>query len=159
MGCLVEAYGDPAIRRWHVRSMNEAEALQWVAERSDRWRAETGVDWAIVDRGSVVGRIGFRELDLAEGRGEAAFWVLSRARRRGIAVRALRAATGWMFTQAGFHRLELMHSTDNDASCRVARRAGYRLEATQRERVLHADGWHDMHLHVRLADDPDLDDG
>ncbi len=38
-GRLVEAYGDPGIQRWHVRSMNEAEALEWVAERERRWMA------------------------------------------------------------------------------------------------------------------------
>lgn len=66
VGRLVEAYSDPAIQRWHVRSMNEAEAFEWVTERSHRWTAETGVDWAVVDRDLVIGRVGFRALDLTE---------------------------------------------------------------------------------------------
>jgi [ribosomal protein S5]-alanine N-acetyltransferase len=119
-GRLVEAYADPAIRRWHVRSMDEAGAL-----------------------------------DLAAGRGEAAFWVLPDARGRGVAVRALHAATAWMFGEAGFHRLELVHSTLNEASCRVAHWTGYRFEGTQRGQGLHEDGWHDMHLHARLTTDPE----
>jgi [ribosomal protein S5]-alanine N-acetyltransferase len=152
---LVEAYGDPAIQRWHVRSMDEAEARAWVGAKTAQWAAETAVDWAVVERDRVVGRVGFRDLDLAQGRGEAAFWVLPSARGRGVAVRALRAATAWMFGDAGFHRLELKHSTLNDASCRVAQRAGYGLEGTQRGQGLHADGWHDMHLHARLRTDPE----
>lgn len=159
VGRLVEAYSDPAIQRWHVRSMNEAEAFEWVTERSHRWTAETGVDWAVVDRDLVIGRVGFRALDLTEGRGEAAYWVLPSARGRGVAVRALRAATAWMFTRVGFHRLELMHSPDNEASCRVAHRAGYRFEGTQRQQGLHADGWHDMHVHARLEADLDSLEG
>jgi RimJ/RimL family protein N-acetyltransferase len=154
-GRLVEAYADPAIRRWHVRSMDEAGALDWVAQRARRWGAETGVDWAVVERGLVIGRVGFVSLDLAAGRGEAAFWVLPDARGRGVAVRALVAATAWMFGDAGFHRLELKHSTLNEGSCRVARRAGYRFEGTQRGQGLHTDGWHDMHLHARLRTDPE----
>ena len=152
-GCLVEAYGDPGIQRWHVRSMNEAEALEWVAERERRWMAEEGVDWAVVERELVVGRVGFGSLELAEGRGEAAFWVMPSARGRGLAVRALSAAAAWMFGEAGFHRLELKHSTHNEASCRVAETAGYRFEGIQRQQGLHADGWHDMHLHARLRTD------
>jgi [ribosomal protein S5]-alanine N-acetyltransferase len=152
-GPLVEAYGDPGIQRWHVRSMTEAEAVEWIAERERRWLAEAGVDWAVVERGDVVGRVGFGSLQPAEGRGEAAFWVMPDARGRGVAVRALGAATAWMLGDAGFHRLELRHSTHNQASCRVAEKAGYRFEGIQRQHGLHADGWHDMHLHARLRTD------
>jgi ribosomal-protein-alanine N-acetyltransferase len=152
---LVEAYGDPAIQRWHARSMNEPEALDWIEERARRWMTETGVDWAVVGRDAVVGRVGFHQLDLVQGRGEAAYWVMPSARGRGVAVSALRAATAWMFTHLGFHRLELMHSPRNEGSCRVAEKAGYRLEGTLRDQVLHADGWHDMHLHACLESDAD----
>ena len=37
---------------------------------------------------------------------------------------------------------------------RVAEHAGYPLEGTKRRESLHRDGWHDMHLHARLAGDP-----
>jgi RimJ/RimL family protein N-acetyltransferase len=53
--------------------------------------------------------------------------------------------------------LELTHSTVNPVSCRVAVSAGYRLEGTKRRAGLHADGWHDMHLHARLVDDPPVE--
>jgi RimJ/RimL family protein N-acetyltransferase len=150
---LVEAYRDPAIQRWHARSMTEDDASEWVTARSDRWAHETGADWAVVEDDVLLGRVGFRALDLNEGHGEAAYWVLPSARGRGIAVRALRAVTAWMFTHAGFHRLELRHSTRNEASCRVAHKAGYVFEGTMRRQTLHADGWHDMHLHARLQTD------
>jgi RimJ/RimL family protein N-acetyltransferase len=152
---LVEAYSDPEIQRWHVRSMNEAEAIRWIDERHAGWEAETAIDWAVVDDEMVVGRVGFRALDLVDGRAEAAYWVLPYARGRGIAVRALRAATRWALSDAGFHRLELMHSPENATSCRVGCEAGYVPEGTRRQAVLHVDGWHDMHVHVRLAGDTD----
>jgi RimJ/RimL family protein N-acetyltransferase len=58
----------------------------------------------------------------------------------------------WAIHQLGLHRLELEHSTRNPASCRVAEKAGYPLESTKRSQGLHADGWHDMHLQVRLEE-------
>jgi RimJ/RimL family protein N-acetyltransferase len=58
----------------------------------------------------------------------------------------------WAFA-FGLHRIEVHHSTRNPASCRVAERAGYPLEGTKRSQALHTDGWHDMHLHARLATD------
>jgi [ribosomal protein S5]-alanine N-acetyltransferase len=150
---VVEAYGDPAIQKWHARSMTEPEALSWVMSWSERWTAETGACWAVTDEELLVGRVGLRTVDLTEGAGEAAYWVMPDARGRGVATRALRAATAWMFTHVGLHRIELLHSTGNQASCRVANQSGYGYEGTKRRQALHADGWHDMHLHARLRDD------
>lgn len=55
-------------------------------------------------------------------------------------------------TIESLHRLELEHAVDNTASCRVALKAGYAYEGTRRSAALHADGWHDMHLHAHLQD-------
>jgi RimJ/RimL family protein N-acetyltransferase len=41
----------------------------------------------------------------------------------------------------------------NTASCRVAGKAGFRLEGTLRSALLHTDGWHDMHLHGRTGEE------
>ncbi|MGI8505603.1 MAG: GNAT family N-acetyltransferase [Solirubrobacteraceae bacterium] len=152
------AYSQPDIQRWHARSMDELEAEEWVRSRSDRWQEEKGADWAITDESGVIGRIGLTHLYLAEGLGEVVYWVLPEARGRGVATRALCAMTDWAFDQLGLHRLELKHSTENLASCRVAQIAFYGFEGTKREEALHPDGWHDMHLHARLAGDarPDL---
>ena len=37
---------------------------------------------------------------------------------------------------------------------RVAAKAGFTAEGTLRSALLHADGWHDMHLHARVLGDP-----
>ncbi|OEJ33089.1 GNAT family N-acetyltransferase [Streptomyces subrutilus] len=42
---------------------------------------------------------------------------------------------------------------DPAADCAVATKAGYPLECTMRGALLHADGWHDEHLHARLRTD------
>lgn len=96
-----------------------------------------------------------RSVNLDEGQGEVAYWVLPEARGRGVAPRALQAMSTWLFDHVGLHRLELAHSTRNTASCRVATKAGYLLEGTKRQQTLHGDGWHDMHLHARVQGDSD----
>lgn len=144
------AYRDPDIQKWHVRTMTRQESVTWVHEQSVRWAAETGAGWAVADGLTVVGRVGFRTLDLAEGAAETAYWVTPEARRRAIAARALNSVVNWLMHEVGFHRVTLDHAVFNTASCRVAARAGFALEGTARQQVLHADGWHDMHLHARL---------
>jgi len=61
--------------------------------------------------------------------------------------------TAWCFETLRLHRVELCHATANVASCRVARYAGFAVEATKRGEGRHADGWHDMHVHARLDTD------
>lgn len=150
---VVAAYADPAIRRWHCRSMSDEEARDWLASWPRRWRSETGAGWAVLDAGAVAGQISLRWLDLVEGLAEVSYWVLPGARGRRIAPRALSAVTAWSFETLGVHRVEVCHSMANVASCRVAQRAGFAAEGTKRGEARHADGWHDMHLHARLDND------
>jgi RimJ/RimL family protein N-acetyltransferase len=150
---VVAAFADPAIQRWHCRSLNPDEAREWITQWEPRWRSETDAGWAITEDDRVVGQIGLRHIDLAEGLAKISYWVLPEARGRRLAPRALAALTGWGFSELGLHRLELSHSTANTASCRVAEQCGYLLEGTRRGEARHADGWHDMHAHARLATD------
>jgi RimJ/RimL family protein N-acetyltransferase len=59
----------------------------------------------------------------------------------------------WAFDTLGLERLEIVHSTQNEASCPVALRAGFQKEGIKRHLQIHADGFHDMCLHSRLKDD------
>lgn len=151
---LADAYRDPEIQRWHTRSMTELEARDWIAVCASEWAAETGAHWAVVDDDTLVARMAVTRLDLARGAAEASYWVVPSARGSGVAPRALRTVTRFMFDHVGLQRIELVHSTRNRPSCRVAEQVGYGLEGTMRRQALHTDGWHDMHLHARLRDDP-----
>lgn len=151
---LVRAYDDPDIYRWHCRSLSRADAESWVSHELERWQQDRGSSWAITQNGSLCGRVGIGGVRLDEGRAGVTYWVLRAARGQGVAPLALGAVVDWVFAAAGFHRLELHHSTLNDASCRVVTKAGFAVEGTKRAEALHLDGWHDMHAHAILADDP-----
>ena len=153
---LVLAYADPGIQRWHRRSLDEDEAAATIRTWQGAWATETGASWAVTDPdrgGSVVGRVAFRELDLADGFAEVGYWVLPSARGHGVATHAVRTLCRWAFDVAGLQRIELQHSVHNTASCRVASAAGFVAEGTLRASVLHNDGWHDMHVHGRVRSD------
>ena len=126
----------------------------WIDSWSSRWNQESGGGWAIATASGVLGQISLRRLNLMDGVGEVSYWVIPAARGARVASRALCALSEWVFDQLNLHRLEVTHSTMNPSSCRVAENAGYRLEGTKRREGLHTDGWHDMHLHARLIDDP-----
>lgn len=151
---VVAAYSDPGIRQWHARSMDEDEALAWIDAWPTRWRQESDCGWAVTGQGGVLGQISLRGVRLDAGTAGISYWVLPQARGRRVAQRAVAAVTAWSFDVLGLHRIEISHSTLNQASCRVAERAGYRAEGVKRSEALHADGWHDMHSHARISTDP-----
>ncbi|RAJ55300.1 RimJ/RimL family protein N-acetyltransferase [Streptomyces sp. PsTaAH-130] len=150
------AFQDPLMHRFHGRSCaSEAEATGWIAQWRRAWAGEREPQWAVVAEGTgrLLGRVALRQIELADGSAELAYWTVADARGRDVATRSAGALTRWAFEEIGFHRLELMHSTANEASCRVAAKAGFAPEGTRRKAYLHLDGWHDMHLHARVRGD------
>jgi RimJ/RimL family protein N-acetyltransferase len=152
---FLAAYRDPEIRHWHTRQPASADQVrEWFARYGQDWAREMGAHWAVTrGGGEVLGRIAMRGMDLDDGVAECAYWVLPAARGAGVASQALTAVSRWALGEAGFHRLELNHSTRNQASCRVAAKAGFLLEGTKRSDAVHSDGRHDMHLHARVRGD------
>jgi len=143
---VVRAYQDPDIQRWHVRTMSEREAAEWVASWSRKWAEETGAGWAVCDDEGLLARMGLRALSLAEGVREVAYWVLPEARGRSVAASR----------PAGCERVAVRprgatpdRTGALDAQHRVlpsSGQGGIRARGSQ-------DGWHDMHLHARVQGD------
>ena len=155
-GAVIGAFAAADIQQWHMRRIDgQAEALDWIASWAGRWQANTDASWAVTlppdDR--AFGYASLRTLLPAEATAQVSYWVLPAARGTGAAARAARAVTRWGFETLGLHRIYLTHSVANVPSCRVAAQAGFPLEGTLRDYMLHADGWHDVHMHARLAAD------
>jgi RimJ/RimL family protein N-acetyltransferase len=93
--------------------------------------------------GVPLGRVGLG-LDGA-GAGQVGYWMAPAARGRGVATTALRALCGWGFGVLGLGLIEWRAEVGNVASRRVAEKAGFRVEATLRRRLVHrgvrVDAW------------------
>lgn len=151
---VLEAFTDPAICYWHARTASSVEEVgTWIASWVADWSGAVHAHWAVAnsETNALLGTISLKAMDLRDGQAGVAYWTMPNARGKTVAPRAAAAVTGWAFDELGFHRLQLTHSVDNAPSCRVAVKAGFPLEGTKRSAALHADGWHDMHLHARLA--------
>ena len=151
-GTLVRAFADPAIRHYHGRSFESVdEAIEFVQSTHEGWSGEKTAAWAVEQAdGTMAGRVGLSFIDLEHGIAEISYWVLPEARGRGVSVAAASALVDWAFDVLGVHRLEIVHSMTNAASCAVAATLGFAVEGTLRSCLLHDDGWHDMHLHSRI---------
>ncbi len=153
VGAVLTAFAQPDIQHWHMRSIDgRHEALEWISSWADRWQAGTDAGWALTDASDhVLGCASLRTLLPAAATAQVSYWTLPAARRTGAASRGAQAVTQWALQVLGLHRVYLVHSVANATSCRVAVRAGFVLEGTLRGYMLHADGWHDVHMHAQVS--------
>jgi RimJ/RimL family protein N-acetyltransferase len=75
------------------------------------------------------------------------------ARGRGVATVALERLTAWAFSDLDAVRLELLISTANPASKRVAEHNGYHYEGTLRSMFVAPGRWEDSEIWSRLSTD------
>ena len=154
---LVEAYRDPALRRWTRSSVDDdAGAALWVRAQQRGWAEGDRFAFAVLETqteqatGRLVGHVVVKEVARGTTSAEVGYWTAAHARGRGVASRALAVVTRWAFdtpVPGGLERLELLHQVDNTASCRVAHRCGYELTGVlpAAPPAFALDG----HLHVR----------
>lgn len=154
---LADSCLDPEIQQWNRPGrLSIEDARERIARWRKRWQTEEAAMWAIrrPDELRPIGLIGIGDVDLRGGSAELLYWLLPAGRGSGVMVEATIRVSQWALDDLGLHRLRITHSVANTASCRVADKAGFALEGTMRSALLHADGWHDEHLHARIQGDP-----
>ena len=138
-----EVYSEPDIRRWmgwDDRPPDDAEARANIERAARAWEERTWAVFRIVDAatGKVVGGVNLRLGDHRTG--EISYFLRSSARGRGLATRAVRLVAGWAFDELGLERIELRVHPENEASRRVAARAGFMREGVERASRAWPDG-------------------
>ncbi|MET8854728.1 GNAT family N-acetyltransferase [Streptomyces sp. NPDC004579] len=163
VSAYLRGLSDPELQRWNtplrfVRDIGTArESLR---TRVAAAVGGTGISFCVTEAetGETLGHIGVNEIDHVMSCARIGYWVLPEARGGRVATRALTLATRYGFTDLALHRLELGHAVGHEVSCRVAERCGFRHEGTLRGAMFEAgrhDAFRDVHLHGRLATDPE----
>jgi len=117
-----------------------ADAQWFVTHRRADWDTADERSFAIVDArsGELHGSIARHGPD--DHRVGFGYWLAPAARGRGIATRALTLIVDWTARTTEAVRYELYTDLGNDASGRVALRAGFELEGVRRAWDLDRDG-------------------
>lgn len=137
---VLAACQDPETQRWTTIPVpyGEDDARHFVEEHAPSfWASQRGAVWAMCPAGSdrFSGGLDLRrsleDPDIADVGFSCAPW----ARERGVTTAALRLACRWGFEQLRLARIEWRAYVGNDASRRVAEKAGFVLEGVQRARL------------------------
>lgn len=131
---VVEASQDPYIPK--VTSVpapyTKGAGMRWIERQDARRTGGAGLSFAIALSPSDASVGGLVIIHRGQGLYGLGYWVLFAARGRGVASRAVGLVVRWAVSQPGVADLEALVEPWNEASRRVAERAGFVAESTAR---------------------------
>jgi RimJ/RimL family protein N-acetyltransferase len=165
---VIAYYSLPDVQRyidWPARDKGEVrEALEEMSGQVALNRPGDTLSLAIVRREerALIGQVSLRWHDATAAQAEVRFAINPRHRGQGFATEAARAALTMGFEEFGFHRIFARCDARNQASARLLKGLGMRLEAHYREHALFQGEW-DEELHFAILDrewarSPDISD-
>ncbi len=120
----------------------------WVTTKVAAFHQGSEFEFVITsEEGHYLGGCGLNRIDTLNRRANLGYWVKSSAAGKGAATAATRLLVEWGFANTELVRLEVLVSTRNPASLRVAEKAGAIREGVLRNRLLLGGEWHDAVMH------------
>jgi len=157
IGCIEEASRDPRIPEGTTvpARFTVADGLAWIERQWGRADNGEGLSLAIADAGSdeALGAVVlmFRRQPLTV---EIGYWLIERARGRGLGSRAVALLARWAVTDARLERVQALVEPDNIASQRILEKAGFRREGHLRSYLVFDRRRADALIYSLLPSDP-----
>ena len=154
---VLSYYSLPDVQRyldWKARDKIEAKAAFDAMRKQTRLtRPGEVLTLAVVRKndGKVMGHLALRYTDATAAQGEIRFALGPAFRRKGYGSEAVKAAVNLAFDDYKFHRVFARTDGKNEASARLLKGIGMRLEAHYREHALFQGEW-DEELHFAILD-------
>jgi [ribosomal protein S5]-alanine N-acetyltransferase len=126
-----EACGDDDICRFTTvpRVYSQGAVTEWIERQGDHAATGTAIVLAIVPAGArtPVGMVGLFGLEEPAPTARLGYWLIARARGRGLATSAARALSDWALSALELQTIFIDREPDNLASARVADHLGATL--------------------------------
>lgn len=154
---VLSYYSLPDVQRyldWKARDKSEAKAaFESMRKQTRLTRPGEVLTLAIVRKsdGKVMGHVSLRYTDSTAAQGEIRFAIGPLFRNKGYASEAVKAVVTLGFEEFRLHRVYARTAGQNEASARLLKRLGMRLEAHYREHALFQGEW-DEELHFAILD-------
>jgi RimJ/RimL family protein N-acetyltransferase len=148
-------YSLPEVQRyldWKARDTTQAKtAFEAMRKQKRLTRPGEILTLAIVRKadGAVTGHVSLRWTDATAGQGEIRFAIAPAFRRNGYATEAVKAVITLAFGEYRLHRIFAITAGSNNASAKLLKQLGMRLEAHYREHALFQGEW-DEELHFAV---------
>jgi len=154
---VLSYYSLPDVQRyldWKARDKTEAKtAFEEMRKQTRLSRPGEVLTLAIVRKsdGKVIGHVSLRYTDATAAQGEIRFAVAPTFRNKGYGSEAVKSVITLGFNTYKFHSIFARTAGQNEASARLLKNLGMRLEGHYREHALFQGEW-DEELHFAILD-------
>ena len=129
---------------WCRPDLTLDEGRRWIEAQVSAFAARKAFEFVILaPDGRFLGGCGLNQIDEENQRANLGYWVRSSATGHGVGTTAVRQLVQWAFNNTALVRLEVVVSTENAASLRVAEKSGALSEGVLKKRLLLHGIWHD----------------
>ncbi|VAW87183.1 hypothetical protein MNBD_GAMMA17-421 [hydrothermal vent metagenome] len=114
------------------------ESASWVTSRAEAWNSAEEYSFVIysADNTELLGGVAINQINASHKIGNIGYWVRKRALNRGVATEAILLIANFGFKSLGLLRQEIVMMPNNQASRRVAEKAGAKYEGVMQKRLL-----------------------
>ncbi len=99
---------------------------------------------------AYIGGVGYLQTSRISRVWEIGYWIRTSRAGCGYATRAIALSLPFVFEKVAAHKVCLRHTSDNDASRRIADKFGFVFEGTQRQEKPRNGGWVDLRCYSML---------
>jgi ribosomal-protein-serine acetyltransferase len=151
---LIEA-NRPRLARWlpWAEAPSFEETLGFVRKTRLQAQENEGFQAAIILGGDIVGMAGYLGVDWANRSTRIGYWLDETKQGRGIATDVVRVLVDHALSVWQLNRVEIHAATENQRSCAIPERLGFREEGTLRQAQLVAGRYLDYVVYSMLAAD------
>ena len=121
-------------RRFFPITLRQNETIQasenYIINKNEQIKLKTEFTFALKTNNTVVGLLILKKLNWGLKRGEIAYCIDKNYSGKGWITRAVKEITSFAFNDLGLKSLEIIVSSQNNASIRVAEKSGYKWTKT-----------------------------
>lgn len=156
LSALKESYDE--LSHWFATfktdNLDEFNEL-WLLDNELNW--STGVEYCFMlkheDSPRMLGEFRINNMNYKNNFANLMYWIRTSEKGNGLAVKGCKIAIKIAFEELKLNRLEIFMSTLNEASRKVAEKAGAKFEGKMRKRIAVKDRIDDAYLYSIIPDD------
>ncbi|WP_393971653.1 GNAT family protein [Oxyplasma meridianum] len=132
---------------WVKNVVDVDSELAFIKDSMQRMEFGLGIDLGIWFKRTLVGVIGFNNIDLRNKKGSIGYFLGERYQGGGIMISSCRTLVNYGFHKLNLHKIVIRCATENIKSIRIPEKLGFILEGTLREEELLTKGYVDHYYY------------